>query len=173
MAPCQAGFAEITKIYASGERSACGTAGRNCEARSDPTGGLEVSEARRIRALEDENSMLKKLLAEAMLDRAIAAPLVQAQGRARQKVVAPGIRREAVAHVVAVLGVSQRRACQALGEDRSSVRCRSVRPDDAEAPAAMRAVAAERRRFGYRRIHIMPDRQGIVMNHKKLRRPVG
>jgi len=31
-------------------------------------GGLEVSEARRLRTLEEENSRLKKLLAEAMLD---------------------------------------------------------------------------------------------------------
>lgn len=31
-------------------------------------GGLEVSEAKRMRALEDENAKLKKLLAEAMLD---------------------------------------------------------------------------------------------------------
>ncbi len=31
-------------------------------------GGLEVSEARRLRALEDENAKLKKLLAEAVLD---------------------------------------------------------------------------------------------------------
>ena len=34
-------------------------------------GGLEVSEARRLKALEDENGKLKKLLAEAMLDNAI------------------------------------------------------------------------------------------------------
>jgi putative transposase len=34
-------------------------------------GGLEVSEARRLKALEDENARLKKLLAEAMLDNAI------------------------------------------------------------------------------------------------------
>ncbi len=33
-------------------------------------GGLEVSEARRLKALEDENRRLKKLLAEAMLDNA-------------------------------------------------------------------------------------------------------
>ena len=31
-------------------------------------GGLEVSEAKRLRALEDENAKLKKLLAEQMLD---------------------------------------------------------------------------------------------------------
>jgi putative transposase len=33
-------------------------------------GGLEVSEARRLKALEDENVRLKKLLADAMLDNA-------------------------------------------------------------------------------------------------------
>ena len=31
-------------------------------------GGMEVSEAKRLRSLEDENARLKKLLAEAMLD---------------------------------------------------------------------------------------------------------
>ena len=34
-------------------------------------GGLEISEARRLKALEDENRRLKKLLAEAMLDNAM------------------------------------------------------------------------------------------------------
>lgn len=34
-------------------------------------GGLDVSEARRLRALEDGNGKLKNLLAEAMLDNAI------------------------------------------------------------------------------------------------------
>ena len=34
-------------------------------------GGLEVSEAKRLRSLEDENAKLKKLLAEAMLDIAV------------------------------------------------------------------------------------------------------
>ena len=34
-------------------------------------GGLEVSDAKRLRALEDENAKLKKLLAEQMLDNAI------------------------------------------------------------------------------------------------------
>ena len=35
---------------------------------------------------------------------------------------------------------------------------------------AMRRVASERRRFGYRRIHVMLQRQGISMNLRKLRR---
>lgn len=75
-----------------------------------------------------------------------------------------------MAHACASHGVSQRRACQALGVDRTSVRYRSVRPDDDNLREAMRAVAGERGRFGYRRIHTMLRRQGIVMNQKKLRR---
>ena len=84
--------------------------------------------------------------------------------------VTPDARRKAVAHACAAHGVSQRRACKALSVDRTSVRYRSVRPDDAGLREAMKAVAGERRRFGYRRIHVMLRRQGIVMNHKKLRR---
>ena len=38
-------------------------------------GGLEVSDARRLKALEDENAKLKKLLAEAMLDNAVLKDL--------------------------------------------------------------------------------------------------
>ncbi len=34
-------------------------------------GGLDVSDAKRLKALEDENAKLKKLLAEAMLDNAM------------------------------------------------------------------------------------------------------
>ena len=39
-------------------------------------GGLEVSEARRLRALEDENAKLKRLYADAMLDNAGLKELV-------------------------------------------------------------------------------------------------
>jgi putative transposase len=84
--------------------------------------------------------------------------------------VTPDARRDAVAHACAQHGVSQRRACDVLEVDRSSIRYRSVRPEDAGLREAMRKVAAERRRFGYRRIHVMLLRQGIAMNIKKLRR---
>ena len=82
----------------------------------------------------------------------------------------PDVKRDAVAHVCKQHGVSQRRACKVLSVDRSSVRYRSIRPDDADIREAMKLVASERRRFGYRRIHVMLGRQGIIMNLKKLRR---
>ncbi len=84
--------------------------------------------------------------------------------------VTPGAKREAAAHLCAAHGVSQRRACEVLKIDRSSVRYRSIRPDDAGLREAMKKIAGERRRFGYRRIHLMLERQGVAMNQKKLRR---
>jgi putative transposase len=84
--------------------------------------------------------------------------------------VTPGAKRKAVAHASEAHGVSQRQACHALNIDHSTVRYASTRPDDAPLREAMKAVASQRRRFGYRRIHIMLDREGVVMNLKKLRR---
>jgi putative transposase len=84
--------------------------------------------------------------------------------------VTPAARREAVAQLRAAYEVSERRACSALGADRTSIRYRSGRPDDAAVRARLRELAAVRRRFGYRRLHILLTREGIVMNHKKLRR---
>src|SRR5262249_56656083 len=46
----------------------------------------------------------------------------------------------------------------------------SRRPDDVTVRARLRELAAQRRRFGYRRLHIILTREGLVMNHKKLRR---
>lgn len=84
--------------------------------------------------------------------------------------VTPAARRAAVEHLRSAFEVSERRACSALGTDRTSVRYRSMRPDDAVVRVRLCELAAQRRRFGYRRLHILLTREGLVMNHKKLRR---
>jgi putative transposase len=67
-------------------------------------------------------------------------------------------------------GLSQRRACGLLKMDRTSFRSRSTRPDDTAIRERMRALAAERRRFGYRRLQWLLEREGVRMNHKRFRR---
>jgi putative transposase len=84
--------------------------------------------------------------------------------------VTPAGKREAVAHLRTSFEVSERRACSALGVDRASVRYRSRRPDDSIMRSRLRELAALRRRFGYRRLHVLMRREGFTMNHKKLRR---
>lgn len=82
----------------------------------------------------------------------------------------PDAKRKAVAHLMDVHQVSQRRACTTLDVDRSTVRYKSRRVDDVELRDAIKGVSRERRRFGYRRIHVMIEREGHIVNHKKLRR---
>ena len=81
----------------------------------------------------------------------------------------PSARRAAALEAMRGHELSQRRACRLVGVDPKTVRRERV-PDCAEVRARMRAIAAERRRFGYRRIGLMLEREGVVMNHKKLRR---
>ncbi len=84
--------------------------------------------------------------------------------------VTPVARREATAHLRQVWAVSEQRACKAIGADRSSVRYCSRRRDDGAVRVRLRELAASRRRFGYRRLHVLLRREGIALNHKKLRR---
>ena len=87
--------------------------------------------------------------------------------------VTPAARREAVVHLRASLEVSERRACAIIASDRSTVRYRPKRPDDAALRARLRELADQRRRFGYRRLHVLLRGEGWTVNHKKTQRLYG
>jgi len=84
--------------------------------------------------------------------------------------VTPAAKREAVAHLQDCHGMSERRACRVIDADRKSVRYRSTRGDDAELRKRLRELANQRRRFGYRRLHILLRREGVMINKKKTQR---
>jgi len=65
---------------------------------------------------------------------------------------------------------SQRQACRLVGIDPRVYRYRSSRPDEAGLRKRLRELAAVRRRFGYRRLHILLKREGVEVNWKKLYR---
>lgn len=72
--------------------------------------------------------------------------------------VRPAAKREAVAHLRNVLGLSERRACMLVSADRKMIRYRSRRPPDTELRTRLRELANQRRRFGYRRLfHLLRD----------------
>jgi putative transposase len=48
------------------------------------------------------------------------------------------------------------------------LRYRTTRADDADVRQRLRVIAQERRRFGYRRLHVLLRREGYRINHKKL-----
>lgn len=84
--------------------------------------------------------------------------------------VGPVAEREAVAHLGAVLGLSERRACRVIKADRTSMRYRTRRPDDASLRSRLRALAQERRRFGYRRLFILLRREGEASGQNRIYR---
>jgi putative transposase len=84
--------------------------------------------------------------------------------------VTPAAKREAVAHLQALLDVSERRACRVIAADRTVIRYQSCRGDDEVLREKLRALAHQRRRFGYRRLHILLRRDGIAINRKKTQR---
>jgi len=74
--------------------------------------------------------------------------------------VGPVVKREGVAHLQAVMGLSERRACEIVEADRTMIRYRSRRPADTELRARLRDLAHERRRFGYRRLFVLLRQNG-------------
>jgi len=65
---------------------------------------------------------------------------------------------------------SQRRACALVGLAPKVYRSRTRRADDGVLRTRLKALAAHRRRFGYRRLHLLLKREGVLVNHKKLYR---
>ncbi len=82
--------------------------------------------------------------------------------------VMPAAKREAVAHLCTAFDMSERRACRTIECVRMTVRYRSRRPADTELRNRLCALAHERRRFGYRRLHVLLRREGFKVNHKRL-----
>lgn len=79
-------------------------------------------------------------------------------------------RRKVVTWAREAAGLSERRACRFLGVARSTVQYRSVRPPDRELRARLRELAEERRRWGYRMLHVLLEREGHEVNHKRVYR---
>lgn len=78
-------------------------------------------------------------------------------------------RRDAVLRAMRDHPISQRRACVLIGVDPKTVR-RERPPDNPEIREEMHKIAEKRRRFGYRRVGILLERKGMIMNEKKLYR---
>jgi putative transposase len=85
--------------------------------------------------------------------------------------VRPAARRAAVGLLQEKFGVSERRACRVVGVCRSSMRYQPApRADEPVLRQRLRELAAERKRFGYRRLHVLLGREGLAVNHKRVER---
>ncbi len=85
--------------------------------------------------------------------------------------MSPARRRQAVERAVVTLGVSERRACRALGQPRSTQRyVGTERERDEALLLRIRELAREHPRYGYRRITALLRREGWPVNRKRVHR---
>jgi len=84
--------------------------------------------------------------------------------------VRPAGKRVVVSHLVQAPRLSQRRACRLAELNFSTWQYRARRKEQAGLRARIKELAAERRRFGYRRLHALLRREGWRVNHKAVHR---
>ncbi|GIW98995.1 MAG: hypothetical protein KatS3mg111_2328 [Pirellulaceae bacterium] len=154
--------------------------------------GMKVKVAKRMQELEKENKRLKRLLAELERDKLLLKAAwegnvsqVPATRRSasqpgqgprlpgsRPTGISPARRRQAVAHVQQRVNVSQRRACQVLGQSRSTQRyqAKEVSPEEMKLVSRIHELARQYPHAGYRTITAKLRQEGWTVSLKKIYR---
>ena len=128
-------------------------------------GGLKSEQVKRLKDLELGNSRLRKAVSDLTLDK-----LHSAGGRPG-KLLSPARRRACIEQVRAQLRVSERRACAALGQHRSTQRkIPRGREDEERLTADIIELARQYGRYGYRKIAELLRQAGWTINDKRVER---
>ncbi|MGA8694976.1 MAG: IS3 family transposase [Xanthobacteraceae bacterium] len=128
-------------------------------------GGLKIEQVKRLKELELENSRLRKAVSDLTLDKLI---LTEA---AKGKLLSPARRRACIEHIREQLPVSERRACAALGQHRSTQRKVPRGREDAERLMAdVIELARHYGRYGYRKIAALLCQAGWSVSDGRVER---
>jgi putative transposase len=128
-------------------------------------GGLGTPEIRELRQLREENAKLKRLVADLSLDKTMLQDIIA------KKTVKPAQQRERVGYLRTAFGISTHRACLVLRFNRATQYVKlKLAAKNAGLVERIKAIAASRVRYGYRRIHVVLQREGIRVNHKRVQR---
>ncbi len=98
-------------------------------------GGMEASDVKRLKELEEENRRLKQMYAELSLDHNLLKDVIE-----KKKAVTPAVRRERVNYLKQTHGVSFRRACRITGISDAVYRYRPESSRDEPVIAALRSA---------------------------------
>lgn len=81
--------------------------------------------------------------------------------------VSPQAKRAAVSHLMQTHQMGITRACGLMNISRSLYHYQARRPDDAELKLRLSELAGQKRRYGYRRLHVLLCREGWKINRKR------
>ncbi|MBO8087788.1 MAG: IS3 family transposase, partial [Marichromatium sp.] len=124
-------------------------------------GGMEASDLKRLRALEEENRRLKHMYADLSLDHKILKEIVGKKALSARA-------RRALAGESMAEGVSKRRVCRLLGLSRSVLDYHARPRDDGPLIKALSALAERHPSAGFRKLYVRLRRAGHPWNHKRV-----
>ena len=81
--------------------------------------------------------------------------------------VSPQAKREAARHVMQMHPLGVTRACGLIGISRSLFCYQAKRSGDSAVTARLVELAGQKRRYGYRRLHVLLRREGMPINRKR------
>ena len=128
-------------------------------------GGMTLSGLKCLKALEEENARLKRIIAQQALGDELLKEINA------KKMVSPLARRSAVRYLTKQSRCSQRHACAVIGIPRALVRyIARRRKDEAELIRKIHKLAIRHNRYGYRRVTVLLRREGWKVNRKRVHR---
>ncbi|MBI3306805.1 MAG: IS3 family transposase [Candidatus Omnitrophica bacterium] len=129
-------------------------------------GGLEISDARRLKGLEEENRKLKRLVADQALEDIQAYKEI-----ARGKLLKPKRRRKAAEHLVRDLGLKKAKASKVTGMARSGHYYQfKLRHEESGIVNRMKALIEQQNTIGCEMMHEVLMREELLKNHKRTER---
>ncbi|MBL5819650.1 IS3 family transposase [Serratia marcescens] len=127
-------------------------------------GGMEASDIKKMKDLEDENRRLKQMFADLSLECRALKDVIE------KKPLKPAIKRELVSYLVAQFAMSIRQACRTLSLSRTVY---FYQPDirrDEPVILALTELAERYPRYGFKKLFQLLRRQGNTWNHKRVHR---
>ncbi len=116
--------------------------------------GLEVDQVRQLKQMAEENTRLKRIVADLTLDKSHVA------GRAEKKILRPSRYRPVVEYLSMSYRISERRACRVTRLHRGTYRYSSHKNPWTALRMRIREIAQARVRYGYRKIQVLLNREG-------------
>ncbi|MEB7861652.1 integrase core domain-containing protein [Raoultella ornithinolytica] len=127
-------------------------------------GGMEASDIKKMKDLEDENRRLKQMFADLSLECRALKDVIE------KKPLKPAIKRELVSYLTAQFAMSLRQACRTLSLSRMVFRYQPDTRRDEPVIMALTVAAERYPRYGFKKLFQVLRRQGNIWNHKRVHR---
>ncbi|HBW8316255.1 IS3 family transposase [Klebsiella pneumoniae] len=127
-------------------------------------GGMEASDIKKMKDLEDENRRLKQMFADLSLECRALKDVIE------KKPLKPAIKRELASYLITQFAMSVRQACRTLSLSRTVYFYQADTRRDEPVIEALSVMAERYPKYGFKKLFQVLRRQGHAWNHKRVHR---